>query len=207
MTSVLRLVIVDDEPIFRVGLHKIVAASAACRVVGEARTVRDAVAVLEGIYPDVVLVGSVVDLTAMRQFRSHFPDQRIVRVVRRIEPASLASAKRLGASGVLARNTSAAELFNCLEAVAAGHEWFGGESTETVTDKSARAALVFPAAGLTQRELDVISEIAEGASNKDIAQHFAISENTVKHHLTRIFDKTGVSSRLELAVRAAASRP
>lgn len=83
--------------------------------------------------------------------------------------------------------------------------WFGrGEQADL--DDRARLDGVVLSAGLTVRELEVVSVITEGASNRDIAHQFSISENTVKHHLTRIFDKVGVSSRLELAVRAAASR-
>jgi two-component system nitrate/nitrite response regulator NarL len=81
-----------------------------------------------------------------------------------------------------------------------------GEPAALAWDDNTRLPGLVLTSGLTPRELEVVSVIVEGASNRDIAHLFSISENTVKHHLTRIFDKVGVSTRLELAVRAAASR-
>ena len=98
-------------------------------------------------------------------------------------------------------------MFRCLRAVADGHTWMGSDERADADQSPRRMPPELAvAAGLTARELEVLSVIVEGGSNKDIAQQFAISENTVKHHLTRIYDKVGVSSRLELAVRAATPR-
>jgi DNA-binding NarL/FixJ family response regulator len=86
----------------------------------------------------------------------------------------------------------------------AGRYWIGTGPIANFGREGTGSVHRLAASGLTVRELDVVSVIVEGGSNKDIAQQFDISENTVKHHLTRIFDKLGVSSRLELAVRASA---
>jgi DNA-binding NarL/FixJ family response regulator len=98
-------------------------------------------------------------------------------------------------------------LLKSIHAVTEGHYWLGGERVNDLVgalrglmapDESGRR----PQFGLTKRELDVVGAIISGSSNKEIARTFSISEDTVKHHLTNIFDKTGVSTRLELALFA-----
>jgi DNA-binding NarL/FixJ family response regulator len=88
-----------------------------------------------------------------------------------------------------------------------GQYWLGRESVNDMVETLRQLMLADeqgrkPQFGLTKRELDVVGAIVTGSSNKDVARKFSISEDTVKHHLTNIFDKTGVSNRLELALFA-----
>jgi two-component system nitrate/nitrite response regulator NarL len=207
MAGVIRVLIADDEPIYRSGLRQMVTADPHCRVVGESGSARELVALIASCVPDVILLGNARPARALASIREHAPEAAIVLVTRRIETAAVTRARRLGARGLLLRTVSAAVLLQCLRAVADGRLWMGrGEPAALAWDDNTRLPGLVLTSGLTPRELEVVSVIVEGASNRDIAHLFSISENTVKHHLTRIFDKVGVSTRLELAVRAAASR-
>ena len=207
MAGVIRVLIADEEPIYRSGLRQVIASDPRCRVIAEAGSARDLLSQLELSRPDVVLVGAVGPARILPEIHQLASDVSIVLLTRRIERAALIRARRIGARGVLLRNASASVLSRCVHAVADGRSWIGrGEQVDLDWDENSRLASLVLSAGLTTRELEVVSVIVEGASNRDIAHLFSISENTVKHHLTRIFEKVGVSSRLELVVRATAMR-
>ena len=207
MAGVIRVLIADDEAFFRSGLRQIIATDPHCRVVGETGSARNLAAVIAARAADVVLLGNARPARDLLSIRERAPHVALVLLTRRIETAAVTRARRLGARGLLLRTVSAAVLLRCLRTVADGGLWIGrGEPAALAWDDNTRLAGLVLTSGLTARELEVVSVIVEGASNRDIAHLFSISENTVKHHLTRIFDKVGVSTRLELAVRAAASR-
>jgi two-component system nitrate/nitrite response regulator NarL len=117
-------------------------------------------------------------------------------------------ALELGAQGILLKDSAPPLLFKSVRAVANGQCWLGREcvtnlvrhlqATKVAAHEEARRT----AFGLTTRERQVVSAIVDGSTNRDIAQRFAVSADTVKHHLTNIFDKCGVSNRLELALFA-----
>lgn len=207
MAGVIRVLIADDEPIYRSRVRQMVAADPRGRVVGESGSARNLRALIASCGPDVVLLGNVGPARAVASIREHSHEVAVVLMARRIETDAVTRARRLGARGLLLRTVSAAVLSRCLDVVADGRLWIGrSEPAALAWDDNTRLAGLVLTAGLTTRELEVVSVIVEGASNRDIAQLFSISENTVKHHLTRIFEKVGVSSRLELAVRAAELR-
>jgi len=116
-------------------------------------------------------------------------------------------ALQIGARGVVSKETATELLFKSIRTVVAGQYWVGRQE---VSDLVAALRGLLPAGadersrsfGLTKRELEIVAAIVEGCTNRDIAQKFTLSEDTVKHHLTHIFDKLGVSNRLELAMFA-----
>jgi DNA-binding NarL/FixJ family response regulator len=110
-----------------------------------------------------------------------------------IDPQDLAAALTVGVRGVVMKQSAAAVLVDHIRRVMRGQAWVG----DVASAPEAESDLDF---GLTAREAEVASAVAAGYGNKDIARRLAISEKTVKHHLTRIFDKLGVSTRLELAL-------
>ena len=128
-----------------------------------------------------------------------------------IEEPQIAAALRLGARGVVMKESATQVLIDSIRAVMQGDFWVG---REVVTGRvTARAAQGGPAAdrkarpyGLTNRELEIVSTIVAGCTNREIAQRFSLSEDTVKHHLTSIFNKLGVANRLELAMFAVNNR-
>ena len=118
-------------------------------------------------------------------------------------------ALQIGARGIVLKDALADHLTTAIRAVSSGDYWIGGKRVVNLV--GALHELMQQAAvperktyGLTPRELEVVGCIVEGCSNRDIAKQFSISEETVKRHLSNIFDKTGVSTRLELALFAIA---
>jgi DNA-binding NarL/FixJ family response regulator len=129
-----------------------------------------------------------------------------------ISTQQIIEALQIGARGIVLKDAVAGDLSKSMRAVLSGDYWIGGERVVNLVAalnelmKQAAAAPEKKTYGLTPRELEVVTCIVEGCSNKDVAKQFAISEETVKRHLSNIFDKTGVSTRLELALFAIAHK-
>jgi len=151
-----------------------------------------------------------LEIENFRGFKKHeMPLNAVTLIVGRNNAgkSTVVEALRLGARGVVLKESATAVLFKCIRTVMAGQYWIGNEAVadlvKLVREITASAPKrECPRNGLTPRELQVISTIVVGYSNKEIAHKFSISEDTVKHHLTNIFDKLGISSRLELATYA-----
>ena len=209
--SPIRVAIADDHPIFRDGLRKLLEAEPGFAVVGEAGDGEDAVEMARRVRPDILLLDlampRMTGLDALRELGSESSTIRTILLTAAIEKAEIVSALQLGASGVLLKDSATRLLYKCIRSVMAGEFWVGRESVSDLVQVLRRItrstdAQPPPRAGLTPRELEIIQEIVEGATNKDIAARFHLSEQTVKNHLSNIFDKLGVSSRLELALYA-----
>jgi two-component system nitrate/nitrite response regulator NarL len=136
----------------------------------------------------------------------------IIVLVTSADPHHIVEAFELGATGVVLKASLPPEWGPGIERVIAGQYWFADESI-TILLRAARQSLLPPETaqlrdfGLTRRETEIARKIAAGRSNRELSQEFSICERTVKHHLTNIFKKVGVSSRLELAVRVRDSVP
>ena len=133
---------------------------------------------------------------------------RVILLTAAAEKDQIVEALQLGARGVVLKDSATQILLKSIRAVMNGEYWVGRESVSnlvqylrSLVDSSSHDARK-KKYGLTPRELEVISAVVAGYANKEIAQHFKISEDTVKHHLSNIFDKVGVSTRLELALFA-----
>jgi DNA-binding NarL/FixJ family response regulator len=132
---------------------------------------------------------------------------RTVLLTATIEREETVQALRLGARGVVLKESATQMLYKCIRAITAGEFWVGheriGDLMQTLRQiEHAPAREPSPASRLTRRELQVIAAVVEGGTNKDIAKAIGLSEQTVKNHLSNIFDKLGVSNRLELALYA-----
>jgi DNA-binding NarL/FixJ family response regulator len=204
-----RIVIADDHPIFRDGLRKLLESEPGFSVVGEAEDGIDAITVVRTLHPDVLLLdiamprlGGLETLSALQGL----PTSVLV-LTAAITDMDVARALRLGARGVVLKEAATRQLLDGIRRVVRGQFVVGDSAAETTAEAiqrpaSERARLY----GLTRRELDIITAIVAGESNKEVAERLSISIQTVKHHLTNIFDKTGVSSRLELALFAVSQR-
>ena len=208
----IRLLIADDHPIFRDGLRKLLEAEPGLRVVGEAADGDAAVKLARELKPDILLLDlampRVPGLEALRELAGSKMPVRTILLTAAIERNQIVEALQLGARGVVLKESATELLLKSIRSVMAGQYWVGRES---VTDLIRTLRDLMPPRGeearprtfgLTPRELEMISAIVAGYTNKDIAQKFSISEQTVKHHLTNIFDKLGLSNRLELALFA-----
>jgi DNA-binding NarL/FixJ family response regulator len=205
----IRIVIADDHPIFRDGLRRLLQSDPRFEVIGEAGDGQEAVAQVVKLRPDVLLLDlampRVNGLQALQDLLERGVRVKPVLLTAAIDAAESVKALRLGARGVILKESATQLLFRCLQSVMSGEYWVGHERVLDIVQHlrtAGRQTEAAPATLLTRRELQIVSAIIEGASNKDIGQQFNLSEQTVKNHLSHIFDKVGVSNRLELALFA-----
>ena len=205
-----RILIADDHPIFRDGLRRLLESEPGFEVVGEAQDGAEAVTMTRELRPDVLLLDlampRVTGLGTMKELSGSGDPVRAILLTAQIEPAEIVTALQLGARGVVLKEVATQILIKCIRCVMDGQYWVGREGVadlvQTLRQMASDQQGTKPFFGLTRRELEIVGAIVEGSANKDIAQTFKISEDTVKHHLTNIFNKAGVSSRLELALFA-----
>jgi len=207
-----RILIADDHPIFRDGLKRLLEAERGFKVVGEACDGVEAVSLVHQLRPEILLLDLAMPrrpgLEALRELSTQSLSVRVILLTAAAEKEQIVEALQLGARGVVLKDSATQILLKAIHAVMNGEYWVGRESVSNLVQylrgliDSSSAASRQKRYGLTPRELEIISAVVAGYANKEIAEHFKISEDTVKHHLSNIFDKLGVSTRLELALFA-----
>jgi DNA-binding NarL/FixJ family response regulator len=202
---VIRVLIVDDHPVVRVGLRGMLEAADDLRIVGEAGSGDEALVLVAAVHPDVVLMDlrmpGTDGVTATARIAEHFPRSRVLVLTTYDTDADILRAIEAGATGYLLKDTPVGALIEAIRAAARG---------ETVLAPPVAARLVTrmraPAAEqLTPREVQVLELVARGLSNLEIGRELYIGEATVKTHLLRAFAKLGVNDRTA-AVTAAIAR-
>ena len=209
----IRVLIADDHPVFRQGLLSVFRTQPEFKIVGEAVDGKQAIELTQKLHPDILLLDLVMPrlagLDTLRELGSASTPVRTIVLTAAVEKEQIAEALQLGARGIVLKDAPTDVLLASIRTVMKGEFWVGQEKVTDLVDilrsylpqekdpKNARKTF-----GLTVRELDVVAAIASGFTNREIAQKFSISEQTVKHHLRNIFDKVGVSNRLELALFA-----
>src|ERR1700683_2551927 len=196
----IRIVVADDHPVVRFGVKNMLMNEPGFDVVGEAEDGDIAIQQTLELEPDILLLDLLMPrlpgLEAMRAIMAKSPRVKIVLLTSTITTQQVIEALQIGARGIVLKDSVADDY------------WIGGQRVANLLaalhELMAQAAAVpeRKTYGLTPRELEVVTCIVEGCSNKDIAKQFTISEETVKRHLSNVFDKTGVSTRLELALFA-----
>jgi DNA-binding NarL/FixJ family response regulator len=208
----IRLLIADDHPIFRHGLRKLLEVERDFVIVGEADDGGEALQQVIKLRPDVLLLDVAMPrlggLEALPDLCAASPTTRILLLTASIGHADILRALQVGARGVLFKDTAVRLLPRAIRGVLEDGYWIGPEPASDLAQAMRRIGDQAPDRryGLTPREIEIVSAVVGGQNNRDIATHFNISQQTVKHHLTSIFDKLGVSSRLELALFALKNR-
>jgi len=200
----IRVLIADDHSVVRQGLRMFLGSDPELEIVGEARNGAEALDLSRELGPDVVLMDllmPVMDgIAATAAIRRQMPETEVVALTSVLEDASVVEAVRAGAIGYLLKDTDAHELCRAIKAAAAGQVQLAPQAAARLM-REVRAPEKSHAA-LTERETDVMKLLAQGKSNKEIAQALNIGEQTVKTHVSRILDKLGLSSRTQVVLYA-----
>ena len=217
--------IADDESMFRTCLRQLLAVppsivedvygsdvGAGFDVIGEAATGQETIDTVRALKPELLLLDlsmpRLSGLEVLRQLQADEAPPRTVILSGGLDQSQLLTAIQLGARGLVPKQSATEELFEAIRCVVAGQSWIAPALVTCLMDAlrtrvdPASVAPPPPAFGLTPREREVLSLVVEGCGNKEIALRLAVSEETVKHHLTRMFDKVGAGNRLELALAA-----
>ncbi len=207
-TSVL---IADDHPVVRAGVRSILQTQSDLHVVGEAGDGEEVLGLIAEFNPQLLLLDlsmpKLPGLETLREMTSRAVETKTILLTAEIDKQRILEALQLGARGILLKNSVVQDLVKCLRAVRDGKYWLDGKPVVNLVQviKDLMTTVVSAPKntfGLTPRELEVVALIVQGCANKDIAGQCGITEETVKRHLKNIFDKLGVSSRLELAMYA-----
>jgi len=195
MSATVRVVIADDHPVVRAGLRGMLESEPEIEVVAEATNGREAVSLVGRLEPQVVLMDlqmpELDGVDATKQIRDRYPETKVLVLTTFDTDADITRAINAGATGYLLKDAPRQELFQAIRAAARG---------ESVLTPAIASRLMSKMRGpaersLSEREIEVLTQVADGKSNKDIASKLYISEATVKTHLVHIFGKLGVDDR------------
>ncbi len=211
--GLIRLVIADDHPIFRDGLRKLLSLEKDFEVVGEARDGNEVLELMREKEPDVLLLDlrmpGLDGLSVLQSLKNSGCKSKIIILTASEDKNEFVQAMKLGCSGIVLKQTATELLYKSIRKVNAGEIWLDSHTTAAVMRQFASPGRVGAAerkgrerSPLSQREREIVALVAQGFKNKEIAEKIFISEQTVKNHLHNIFDKLGVSDRLELALFA-----
>lgn len=207
---IINLLVAHERGIFRDSLVTLLSTTPGMRVVGEVSDDTHLLDAVRQLGPDVVLLDLALrqegGLEFLKQLRSSEVHPEVIVLCGSDDAAGRLQALRNGARGVILETEKVKVLIEGIHKVAAGEYWIGSDGVKTLVhsifEREQESHAGKTRYGLTKRECDVILSVLEGLTNPEIAERFSLSEQTVKHHLSHIFDKLGVYSRLELALFA-----
>src|SRR2546429_2999945 len=211
----IRIVVADDHPIFRDGLCRLLALEEDFEVVAQAQDGRQVLDVLQQFEPDILLVDlkmpGLDGLATLQRLQAAKNKTRVIVLTASDDKNEFVQAMKLGTSGIVLKQTATELLIKSIRKVHAGEIWLDSHTTAAVMRQFASTEHDSPAPAnghtrerppLSHREREIVALVAQGFKNKEMAEKMFISEQTVKNHLHNIFDKLGVSDRLELALYA-----
>ena len=205
--SLIRVIVADSEPIFRVGMKKIFALEDDIRVVAQAESVPQTMSSVSKFGAEVLLFESILSTLpadTVTEVLSINPNIRVILIVPDLSEEETVEYLRRGVSGIVTRSIAPDLLIKCIRKVAAGETWLDNRGVNWVIEayRSQASQLTNPRARvrLSPKELWIISGVTQGLRNKDIAQEVGTPEQVVKNYLRKVYDKLGVSDRLELAL-------
>ena len=199
MSSKIRILLADDHMLMRMGLSALIVTAQDMEIVGEARNGRQAVEFACSLRPDLIIMDLVMpELSgseATRLIHEACPEIKIVILTTFGTSAELARAVTSGAVGVLLKDTADMDLLNAIRFIAAGNQIIPTRLLRQIEQDNALSQL-------STRQLEILSAVARGLSNSDIARNFSLSEVTIKKHLSAIFAKLNVANRTEATALA-----
>ena len=204
-----RVLLVDDHELVRQGIGAMLQGSGDIEVVGQARTGREAIEVARRELPDIVLMDvrmpDMDGLEATRKIKEERSRTAVVMLTMHDNPTYLRDAVRAGAAGYLLKDVSKEELVDAIRQVATGGAFIESQMLKGMLSEMKPA----PTAGggavgknLTKREREILALVAEGMSNREIADRLVLSPETVKSHVAAILEKLNVSDRTQAAIYA-----
>ncbi len=210
---VIGILLVDDHEVVRLGLRHLIEKQPHMKIVGEAASAEEALKIAAGEKPEIIILdlclGADNGTDIIPELTQVSEESRIIVLTGVQDEEELRRASRLGAMGVIAKDTPMHMVIKAIDRVNAGELWLNRRLTAALvadlrrpgedSNGNAEGKLI---AQLTDREMEVISLIGEGLKNKQIADRLFISETTVRHHITSILKKLQVSDRLELLIFA-----
>ncbi len=211
----IRVLIADDHPVVRIGVRNVLGTHGRFAIVSEAENGVQAVEQTRLFRPDILLLDVQMPDSSgfhpVREVLAVSPETRVVLLTGSIGAEQLADAFNAGARGIVLKSALTEQIATALLAVVEGSFWAHGRRIEHLAGVLAELrSLVKDESterwNLTRRELEVVGLIVKGCSNREIAQQFNLSEETVKRHLSNTFEKLGISTRLELAIFALANK-
>lgn len=201
--KLVRVVIADDHAPFRIGVRRILEGEPDLAVVGEAADGAHAVHLVAKVRPEILLLDVFMPrlngIEVLQRLAADSASVQTILITMGIDRTRIIEALHLGARGLIIKDADLSTYAKAIRCVHRGELWIAREVLTDWAFSNGGKARKF---GLTAREFDIIREISRGSSNKQIAAKLAISEVTVKSHLTNIYEKLGVTSRLELSIFA-----
>ena len=214
--GVIRVLIADDQPLFRRGLNVVLHTEERIDVIAEAEDGEEAIQKAEELAPDVVLMDvrmpKVNGIQAARAIRDLVPSTKILMLTVSDEEDDLFQAIKAGANGYLLKEVSVEEVAEAVRAVVQGQTLITPSMASKLLnefvnlDRRVNEKQQLPSPTLTTRELEVLKLVAKGMSNREIADELYISENTVKNHVRNILEKLHLHSRMEAVIYAVKER-
>jgi len=203
---VIRVLIVDDHPLYRLGVSTLLRTVSDFEVVGEAESTTEAIELADRLVPDVVLMDvrlrSGTGVEACREIRSRQPHSRILMLTSFPDEEALVTSLLAGASGYLLKDSDPTQLLDAISTLSRGGSLLDPATTQTLLEWMRREGAATgpdPLAGLSAHERKILPLIAEGKINRDIATALSLSEHTVKTYVSNILRKLQLTRRSELA--------
>jgi DNA-binding NarL/FixJ family response regulator len=206
MNGNVRVALVDDHPLFREGVSSVLASCSDIEVVAEGGSAEEAAEIAQTSKPDVMLLDVSIPgggLTAMREVATHCPALRVMMLTVSVDKSDVLESLRLGARAYVVKGVSGRDLVQALRVVMKGERYISPSLGATILSDvdSGNAGARRPGANdLNSREAAILSLVKQGLSNKQIGARLQLSDKTVKHYMTSVFQKLHVRTRLEAAL-------
>lgn len=207
MTEAIRILVVDDHPLFREGVVHSLAAQADLAVVGQAASGEEALRLAQELLPDVVLLDIAMPgwggLATAEKLATACPATKVVMLTVAEDEDKLLAAFSAGARGYVLKGVSARDLASVVRSVEQGEVYVSPSLAAGILVALTHGRPVDPLGELTERERDILKLVGQGLTNREIGEYVHLSEKTIKHYITNILQKLQVRSRVEAALLAA----